>query len=93
MLLVAPVGKTENVALIMECLGFASGAADELQEAFIPASIYTCTCRKDPPDFVRCFQKLLAAIRTRIWKGFGGVLAALCLMWRLGEAAARSCFR
>lgn len=38
MFLVAPVGKTENVVL-MECLGFASGAPDEPQEAFIPAFV------------------------------------------------------
>jgi hypothetical protein len=39
MLLVAPVGKAEDAALVMECPGFTAGAPDELQEAFIPACV------------------------------------------------------
>lgn len=62
MFLVAPVGKTENVVL-MECLGFASGAQDEPQEAFIPAFV-----EETLPIFLLSCQELLAAFRTTIWK-------------------------
>lgn len=50
------------MALIVECLGFASGAPDKIQEAFIPALV-----DETLSIFVLCFQKLLADIRTRIW--------------------------
>lgn len=62
MFLVAPVGKAVNVAL-MECLGFASGAAGELQEAFIPAfvdetlRIWCCLVKNCQQKFVQGFGK------------------------------------
>lgn len=73
MFLVAPVGKAENVVL-MECLGFASGAPDEPQEAFIPAFV-----EETLPIFLLPCQKLLAALRTRIWKS---LQFSKCLVWR-----------
>lgn len=72
MLLVAPVGKAEDAALIMECPGFMCGAPDELQEAFIPA------CAEDTLPILCCgvswqlfepeFGKKLNFPRVLVWK-------------------------